>query len=856
MSKRKALSAAAIVLCLVFLCTAVLTACAEKDHGSVIVMEISKQPTKVDYMTGELFDPTGIELVVQYADGYAEKVTEGFTWDITDPLEEDDDEIILRYKNKSVLVFINITVKVPTLLEIETPPDKTVYVSGERFDKTGMTLRATYEDGSEEIVTDGFRVSPSGRLSVADESVKVTYNKATFDYPITVGAPKAVLMEIKEMPRTEYDEGERFDPTGMVIEVTYSDGSVSTASAYDYTPKGELTAENESVTITCEGLTETIPITVTEVPLRISVTTDPAKTVYDAGENFDPAGMVVTKYEDGKPTVLGTEEYEVLGGDNLAVGSIVTVRLLGTEVNITTTVPVNVVSDIDAKPDMVLNDDGAPVDRENILGTNATINGLSNEGDYLGNFIQGDRLTFKFDSSNALKATLTIRASSTWTEQYSAINKYWPMIVNDMVANKVFEVYVNDNRVSIADDVLIFGGSTSDVNGDVTMFAQYSDIELANVDLIAGENVVEFVFLEQIYKNATFGSNREENEGTQLASIMVDYLTINAGAVLHEHEYGEEEVVREATCVSTGKAEQTCSVCGAVRSIAIPKTAHAYGEEIVVEATCAHAGETYRICGYCGRKDVISSVPVLTDHALTKTAVIVREEDGREVLVRSCDCGAVTENISENGSVTDLKSEHLAGTNTIAWAAGGYAGRTSAELRNSGSAIVQAALNISTGNDYVMNLYGGSRIEVPVSVESETTGAIAVKASSGWIHNASWADSKAVTGDMQFNKVFKAYIRHSDGTTAEITIDDGVMLTGATGNYAIMANWQYVVFDDLTLKPGDTFVLESLTPQNENGAYLYWDGSTAPVNKADGSVSEGNTQSSPNVDTVTVFTEV
>lgn len=852
MRKKRALSFAAALLCLVLFATLAMTACAEKDHGNVAVMEISKQPTKVDYMTGELFDPSGMELIVQYEDGYVDTVTEGFTWDITDPLEEDDDEIILRYKNKSVLVFINITVKVPTLLEIETPPDKTVYVSGERFDKTGMTLRATYEDGSEEIVTDGFRVSPSGRLSVADESVKVTYNKATFDYPITVGAPKAVLMEIKEMPRTEYNEGERFDPTGMVIEVTYSDGSVSTASAYDYAPKDELTAENESVTITCEGLTETIPITVTEVPLRISVTTDPAKTVYDAGENFDPAGMVVTKYEDGVPTVLGTDEYTVEGGEDLRTGSIVRVRLNGEE-NISAVVSVNVVSDIDAKPDMVLDDDGAPVDRKNILGTNATINGLSNEGDYLGNFIQGDRLTFKFDSSNALKATLTIRASSTWTEQYSAINQYWPMIVNDMVANKVFEVYVNGSRVPIEDDVLIFGGSTSDVNGDVRMFAQYSNIELANVDLIAGENVVEFVFLEQIYKNATFGSNREENEGTQLASIMVDYLTINAGAVLHDHEYDDPVVVREATCVSTGKAEQTCSICGAVRPIAIPKLDHSYGEPVTVEATCAHDGETYEVCEYCGKKHVISSIPALTEHAFTKTAVIVT--GGVEVLVRSCDCGENTQDVSTSGAMTDLKASNLAGQNTIAWATGNLLSRTSAECRNSGSATVQAALDVSTGKDYITNLYGGSRIEVPLSVEGETTGAVAVKASSGWIHGTDWANSKAKTGDMQFNKVFKAYIRHSDGTTAEIAIDDGVMLTGATGNYSIMANWQYVVFDNLTLKAGDTFVLESLTPM-ESGAYLYWDSKTAPFVVPDGSVSEGNTQSTPNVDTITVFTGV
>ncbi len=131
----------------------------------------------------------------------------------------------------------------------------------------------------------------------------------------------------------------------------------------------------------------------------------------------------------------------------------------------------------------------------------------------------------------------------------------------------------------------------------------------------------------------------------------------------------------------------------------------------------------------------------------------------------------------------------------------------------------------------------------------------AVKASSGWINSANWANSTAKTGDMRFNKVFKAYLRHSDGSTTEIAIGDDVILTGATGNYSIMANWQYVVFDGLTLSAGDTFVLESLTPM-ENGAYLYWDGKTAPVVVPDGSVGDGSTQSTPNVDTITVFTGV
>lgn len=842
----------ALILCLVLTVSLMSFGCGG-DHGKVVRMEIGEKPTKMEYQTGDLFDPTGLVLNVAYEDGYAEHVTEGYTWDITDPLEEDDDEITVRYKNKSILIFIDVILRVPQTLEVATPPEKLTYTAGEKFDKTGLTLKATYEDGSEETVTGGFRVSPSGRLTRATTSVKITYNRKSITIPVTVNSALAQKLNILTQPtKLTYKEGEQFDPTGLTMSVSYSDGTTVDVAAYDYSPKGGLTKDVKKVTISCEGLTAEIPITVEEVPLRIAVTANPQKIVYEEGENFDPAGMVVTKYENGAATVLNESEYTVLDGDNLVVGSTVRVKLAGSGDEITALVPVSVRKTVNATKEMILDAAGNVIGDANNAGTNAVLKGLSVGNDYLGNFVQGDRLTVTFESTSALKAMISIRAASTWTEKYSAINQYYPMIVNDMVANNVFEVYVNGKKVSIGDDVLIFGGSTSDPAGNVAMFAQYSRIELANVDLIQGPNKLELVFLQQTYKNAAFGSNREENEGTQLASITMDTVLINAGAVLHDHDWGEETVAHEATCVSTGKKEQTCSICGAVKPIAIPKTPHPYGETITVAPTCAANGEEYQICSYCGKKNVLATIPKLTTHELTQVTV-TEAEDGTQTMARSCACGEHTEDGVVADVVTDLKAEHLKGTNTIAWAAGDYATRTTAILRNSGSATVQAALNVSTGKDFITQLYGGSRIEVETGVTKQTTGSAVFKVSSGWINNASWANSKAKTGDMQFNKVFKVYLRHTDGTETAIPVGDDVILKGATGNYAIMANWNYVVLPDLTMNVGDVLVFESLTPKDDQGRYLYWDGSTAPQEKADGSVSRDNTQSSPNADTVAFF---
>ena len=164
---------------------------------------------------------------------------------------------------------------------------------------------------------------------------------------------------------------------------------------------------------------------------------------------------------------------------------------------------------------------------------------------------------------------------------------------------------------------------------------------------------------------------------------------------------------------------------------------------------------------------------------------------------------------------------------------------------------MKKALDKSYGGDYVNYLYGGSRVEINLNLETETTASFVVKASSGWQTVANWPNY--TTGDMVFNKVFKAYIRHVDGNVSEIAISDDMILKGASGGYEVMANWTYITFGNISVKTGDTFVLESLTPKTADGKYMYWDGETQPKYVADNSVSQDATQSTPILDTIAVY---
>lgn len=104
--------------------------------------------------------------------------------------------------------------------------------------------------------------------------------------------------------KASYLAGEAFDPTGMVVTATYSNGATLAATGYAVEPAGPLADGVDAVTVRyTEGgrsATAVQPITVIHRLLSISIETPPAKTEYQAGEVFDPTGMVVlAAYSDG-----------------------------------------------------------------------------------------------------------------------------------------------------------------------------------------------------------------------------------------------------------------------------------------------------------------------------------------------------------------------------------------------------------------------------------------------------------------------------------------------------------------------------------------------------------------------------
>ena len=155
-------------------------------------------------------------------------------------------------------------------IEITTPPTKTEYIAGEKFDPAGMVVTAKYDDETEKTLTaEDWTYDLTGELKTSDRNVTVSYTEnevtKTVRQRITV-TNDVTDAEIKtHATKTEYLPGDVFDPAGMVITVTYEDGSTE-----------DITAEDSAVTVDdtpiAEGQTA-VEIKVGDIVLEEPITT-------------------------------------------------------------------------------------------------------------------------------------------------------------------------------------------------------------------------------------------------------------------------------------------------------------------------------------------------------------------------------------------------------------------------------------------------------------------------------------------------------------------------------------------------------------------------------------------------------
>ncbi len=274
-------------------------------------ISILRLPKKTEYWEGEPLETAGLTLVVSYCNGDTAERTEGFTVSGFDSSVVGKQTLTVSYQGATAVYTVTVKKLEAIGIEIVTLPQKTEYYTGEPLDTTGLTLLVTYLGGATAQITEGFTVTGYNSALAGWQTVTVIYGEVATEFSVYVEERYLIDIVISTPPeKTEYWIGEPLDTTGLVLTLTYSDGSIKQVTE-GYTVSGfsSTSAGTKVVTVEYEGVFAVLNVEVkaptTSTITGIEIYTLPAKTEYFVGEKKDFSGLsVYVLYSDGSKEVV------------------------------------------------------------------------------------------------------------------------------------------------------------------------------------------------------------------------------------------------------------------------------------------------------------------------------------------------------------------------------------------------------------------------------------------------------------------------------------------------------------------------------------------------------------------------
>ena len=301
---------------------------------------------KTQYVVGQDFDLTGMVVNANYANGDKIDVTDKVTIIDGEDLKIDQTEVTIAYEGKSVTQEIEVVENTVESIVVKDEPGNDEYWAGENFDVTGMTIEATYRDGTKQIVQVTNEMVQDGQTLKNDQTtVTVEYEGKTVTQRITVKVNTVVELKITKGPdKEDYVVGQNFNSSGMIVIAKYAKGEEVAVTDYEILDGTSLQKTQTAITIKYEGLTVTYTITVKEKAITgVSLEKVPTKPEYiQYKEDLDlNGGKIKVSYNDGTNEIIDmtSTEIDVSGFDkNVAGKQTVTLTYMGHSVNFEVTV--------------------------------------------------------------------------------------------------------------------------------------------------------------------------------------------------------------------------------------------------------------------------------------------------------------------------------------------------------------------------------------------------------------------------------------------------------------------------------------------------------------------------------------
>ena len=198
------------------------------------------------------------------------------------------------------------------------------YCIGERPYSWGI-LYINGQPGGIDITDD--MISGFDNTTAGTKTINIVYKGKTTSCSITITEPdssKITKVQISRAPKTNYTEGELFDPSGMSLYISYSAYSGAWVySDFSYDKTEPLTTADTAVTFDYHGFKVQQKITVTaKKPSKLSVITAPDKTDYSVGDKLDLSGLRLRlTYNNGNKSPAFTADQLEQYGVKIALGN-------------------------------------------------------------------------------------------------------------------------------------------------------------------------------------------------------------------------------------------------------------------------------------------------------------------------------------------------------------------------------------------------------------------------------------------------------------------------------------------------------------------------------------------------------
>lgn len=266
-------------------------------------IDIRSYPTKMSYIAGESFNPSGLTLNAYYTDAVTVKpVSSGYTCSPTSFDTAGKQTVTVTYEGINTTFEVSVAARAVSSLKVATKPTTLKYYVGDTLDTTGLTLTATYNDKSTETISTSttpasFVCTPTKLDKVGTQTITAEFGGQKTSFSVTVTEPAVTAVAITTKPTTVgYIKGNTLSTTGMVLTATLANGKTqSVTDGFTCTPTKLSTVGTQTVTVTYKGKTATYSVSVVDVSVStLTLTTKPTKLSYYQNETLVTTGMVLT----------------------------------------------------------------------------------------------------------------------------------------------------------------------------------------------------------------------------------------------------------------------------------------------------------------------------------------------------------------------------------------------------------------------------------------------------------------------------------------------------------------------------------------------------------------------------------